>query len=437
MHYSRLRHRLLTTAFAVLVVGIVAQGALAQNPAQSPAIEPCPATPSPQAAAASVPAKVSSKVSQTAVDASIPDDPALQKIVSAYSPKVRELSAVIGTLEGELKKSGVGGASLGNFVTDAMMFEAREKGHPVALAITNSGGFRKNTIAPGQLRASDIFELLPFENALVEVELTGAQLLKLLENAHDLAARGLATIPREVAPVPADTTAQQQFSFSRLTGKLIRPHFQRATAGLPSSDPTIVDARGLGTLVHDVLERIDFAHPADIAAWCEHLAPSHVIQNTEHAAKLACNMIERFTKSSRGRELATATTVHREIDFLLAWPPGERNTTGRYIQGVIDCLYQDAAGRWHIADFKTNDVTAAKVSQEANQYELQLHVYAIAIERTLGQSPTELVLHFLRPGAEHVIPWNDSAREHAIAKVNELIIDTMETADDLVEAASV
>jgi 2',3'-cyclic-nucleotide 2'-phosphodiesterase (5'-nucleotidase family) len=182
MHYSRLRHRLLTTAFAVLVVGIVAQGALAQNPAQSPAIEPCPATPSPQAAAASVPAKVSSKVSQTAVDASIPDDPALQKIVSAYSPKVRELSAVIGTLEGELKKSGVGGASLGNFVTDAMMFEAREKGHPVALAITNSGGFRKNTIAPGQLRASDIFELLPFENALVEVELTGAQLLKLLEN---------------------------------------------------------------------------------------------------------------------------------------------------------------------------------------------------------------------------------------------------------------
>jgi len=122
MHYSRLRHRLLTTAFAVLVVGIVAQGALAQNPAQSPAIEPCPATPSPQAAAASVPAKVSSKVSQTAVDASIPDDPALQRIVSAYSPKVRELSAVIGTLEGELKKSGVGGASLGNFVTDAMMF---------------------------------------------------------------------------------------------------------------------------------------------------------------------------------------------------------------------------------------------------------------------------------------------------------------------------
>ena len=34
----------------------------------------------------------------------------------------------------------------------------------------------------------------------------------------------------------------------------------------------------------------------------------------------------------------------------------------------------------------------------------------MAAERALGQSPTELVLHFLRPGVEHVIPWNDAAR---------------------------
>lgn len=181
MRYLEPRSRLLTTALTVLLLGVFAHATFAQSPAQSQPIEPCPATPSPQVGAAAVPAKVNSKVSQTAVDASIPDDPALQKIVSAYSPKVRELSAVLGTLEGELKKSGVGGASLGNFVTDAMVFEARAKGHPVVGAITNSGGLRKNTIAPGQLRASDIFELLPFENALVEVELTGAQLLKLLE----------------------------------------------------------------------------------------------------------------------------------------------------------------------------------------------------------------------------------------------------------------
>jgi hypothetical protein len=249
----------------------------------------------------------------------------------------------------------------------------------------------------------------------------GPDLLKLLDDAHEQAACGLATIPPEVAPIAVDRASRGQFSFSRLTGQLIRPQCQRATAASPSSAPTEIDARGLGTLVHDVLERINFSDPADIPAWCEHLAPSHVIQNTEHAARLACSMIERFTRSARGRELATATTVHREIDFLLAWPPGEPNATGRYIQGVIDCLYQDRAGNWHIADFKTNDVTAANAANAAQQYELQLHVYAIAIEGTLGQSPTELVLHFLRPSVEHIIPWNNAARTEAIKIVTEAI----------------
>lgn len=148
---------------------------------QAQAIEPCPATPAPKIGS-TVPARVDVKTSQTTIDATIPGDAAVEKIVSPYASKVRELSVVIGTLEGELKKSGVGASSLGNFVTDAMIMQVRAKGKPAAVAITNAGGLRKNTITPGKLRASDIFELLPFENALVEVDLTGAQLVKLLTN---------------------------------------------------------------------------------------------------------------------------------------------------------------------------------------------------------------------------------------------------------------
>jgi 2',3'-cyclic-nucleotide 2'-phosphodiesterase (5'-nucleotidase family) len=44
----------------------------------------------------------------------------------------------------------------------------------------NAGGLRKNEIGAGDLRATDIFELLPFENALVAVEISGANLLKVL-----------------------------------------------------------------------------------------------------------------------------------------------------------------------------------------------------------------------------------------------------------------
>jgi hypothetical protein len=50
---------------------------------------------------------------------------------------------------------------------------------------------------------------------------------------------------------------------------------------------------------------------------------------------------------------------------------------------------------------------------------MQLGVYALAAERTLGQPPVELVLHFLRPGVEHVFHWDKAARQKAIALVNQ------------------
>lgn len=121
------------------------------------------------------------RTGETLVDEGIPDDPAVEKMLQPYSGKVRALNVVIGTLDGELRKGGVGAGNLGNFATDGIRSQASAKlGRPVLLAVTNSGGLRKNTIAAGELRASDIFELMPFENALVQVDLTGEDLLKLL-----------------------------------------------------------------------------------------------------------------------------------------------------------------------------------------------------------------------------------------------------------------
>lgn len=134
-----------------------------------------------KAGSATVPATVEGRVRKILVDESIPEEPALERMLAPYSSKVRALEIVIGKLDVELKKGPVGAGNLGNFATDGMRLQSSAKlGKPVLLAITNSGGLRKNIIAPGALRAADIFELLPFENALVEVDLTGEQLMKLL-----------------------------------------------------------------------------------------------------------------------------------------------------------------------------------------------------------------------------------------------------------------
>jgi 2',3'-cyclic-nucleotide 2'-phosphodiesterase (5'-nucleotidase family) len=134
-------------------------------------------SPSPTAAA-----DVHARVGETLIDSSISDDPALDQMLVAYSPKVHEIEKVIGKLRGDLRKGGIGAGSLGNFVTDGILFEARQKaGNSVALAVTNAGGLRKSAISEGELRERDIWELLPFENALVQFDLTGAQVMTLLK----------------------------------------------------------------------------------------------------------------------------------------------------------------------------------------------------------------------------------------------------------------
>ncbi len=167
----------------VLLCAVVLTFFVAPVFGQGTAIEPCQATPTP-AKPGPANTKVTTKWQLLPVDASVPSDPEIEKLIAPYSEKVRELSKVIGRLDGGLTKKGVGAGSLGNFVTDGIRAQAKAKlGKPVALAVVNAGGLRKNEISAGELRASDIFELLPFENALVAVDVTGVQLAKLLQVA--------------------------------------------------------------------------------------------------------------------------------------------------------------------------------------------------------------------------------------------------------------
>lgn len=175
-----MRHRPNNLMRLLLLVIALASFAVPSS-AQSPAIQPCEATPPTAKPGVSAPVKTGVHGSQTVVDASIPDDDAVEKMLAPYAGKVRALNVVIGRLERPLKKEAVGAGSLGNFVSDGIRTYAQTKlNKPIALTIMNAGGLRKNDIAAGELRATDIFELLPFENALVAVDVTGADFLKVL-----------------------------------------------------------------------------------------------------------------------------------------------------------------------------------------------------------------------------------------------------------------
>ncbi|RBI63327.1 UDP-sugar hydrolase [halophilic archaeon] len=66
--------------------------------------------------------------------------------------------------------------ALGNMITDA--FRAKTGAE---VAVTNAGGIRSNSVyGPGNVTVGDVYNVLPFSNTLVTVELTGAKLKRLL-----------------------------------------------------------------------------------------------------------------------------------------------------------------------------------------------------------------------------------------------------------------
>ena len=157
--------RLSTIKLAILgmLLANVPAGTLSQTPAPARSV------------------KVDSVANKTLIDETIPEDKGLEATLERYTARVRALEVVIGKLDGDLKKTGLGAGTLGNFVADGLRAEAGARlGRPVVLAVLNSGGLRKNTIAEGDLRSSDIYELLPFENELIQIDMTGEQVLRLL-----------------------------------------------------------------------------------------------------------------------------------------------------------------------------------------------------------------------------------------------------------------
>jgi ATP-dependent helicase/nuclease subunit A len=270
-------------------------------------------------------------------------------------------------------------------------------------------------------------------------------LIKLLEQAGKKAKKGEGRLPNYLAPIAPDQAAQRQYSFSRLSGALHGdcPYFRASENGtVPLSlfdmeeftEPS-VDPLGLGTLVHAVMEEIDFTSPGDFEAIIRRHAAtiaggqtfmsagseSNLPLTSEIDLTAAIDMIGRFIKSPRAAQIAAAAEIHRELEFLLAWPPDSPQPGGRYLQGFIDCLYRDQAGGWHIIDYKTNNITAKQLKQEAAKYEMQMLLYALAAEKILKSPPVELTLCFLRPGLEYQFSWNEKTKRRVIDMVNEAL----------------
>jgi len=103
-----------------------------------------------------------------------PDSEAL-KAVEPYRAKVeRQMNAVLGEATAPFARLAEEGGAIMNLVTDAYRSKT---GTQIALA--NPGGIR-TSLPAGPITYGKIFEILPFENTIVTMKLTGAQLKRSL-----------------------------------------------------------------------------------------------------------------------------------------------------------------------------------------------------------------------------------------------------------------
>ncbi len=103
---------------------------------------------------------------------------AIEKLLKPYRDSLnKNMNEVIGYAEGDFIKERPSG-SLGNLVVDAMFEKAKMLVPGTKGAICNFGGIRIPEIKKGSITVGKIFELLPFENELVIIEMNEGVLSK-------------------------------------------------------------------------------------------------------------------------------------------------------------------------------------------------------------------------------------------------------------------
>jgi ATP-dependent helicase/nuclease subunit A len=175
-----------------------------------------------------------------------------------------------------------------------------------------------------------------------------------------------------------------------------------ATASARGGSGGSLEARARGTLVHRLLESLDFTRPsapapAKVAATARELG----IRTGEGEREEITALIEGAIPSALLARVAAAMHVRREHPFAFSLGPGQAG--GQLITGVIDLLATEVDGGLLLLDYKSDRV-GADVDLEAlleRDYAVQRLLYALAVLRD-GATRVEVVHWFLQRPHEWV-----------------------------------
>jgi ATP-dependent exoDNAse (exonuclease V) beta subunit len=212
------------------------------------------------------------------------------------------------------------------------------------------------------------------------------------------AERALALDP-EGTRAAAELADWQARHAARGTG-LHRPAAIRTPSGAEEHAAPTTPARGrpdeaggleFGSLVHAVMERVDFGKPAGARAIAASLARTAGLPAS--AAEQAADLVARALGSPVMRRAVASGRLFREVPFCIA-------SGGEIVEGRSDLVFEEG-DELVVVDYKTDLVKPGGAAALAERYRSQAESYAKALSDAFGKPVKEAVLLFLR-GPEEV-----------------------------------
>ena len=148
------------------------------------------------------------------------EDRAIQNLVEKYQKRVNAvLNAALGEAQIDLDGENVRRreTNLGNLIADIMRAASKAD-----VTIINGGGLR-TSIKKGEIRVKDVYSVLPFDNYIVAIKLTGKQIVEALEH-------GLSGIEEGEGRFPQISGMTLSYSFPGPEGKRVK---EVHIAGIP------------------------------------------------------------------------------------------------------------------------------------------------------------------------------------------------------------
>lgn len=163
---------------------------------------------------------------------------------------------------------------------------------------------------------------------------------------------------------------------------------QQAGRGVPGSvvgkmvHKALADWEGLSSREGDMLRRLE-----------RYARQEGVLPNAREAVvRRAYQMLSNLKRHRLFEVIQLARQRYSEVPFSVVGEVG-------VVHGVIDLLYEDQEGGWHLVDWKTEWCPREAMAERMEEHRLQMETYARAVEGLLGVVVSAEVC-FLWPGVE-------------------------------------